>query len=85
MFIANLSAQHGAPGVDIGTGRDAKAGETRIFGDIAKRDMEISLPAPSWSRDSGTPSTFVVKLTVTESSACICKKSLTESINDLNL
>jgi hypothetical protein len=33
----------GAAGVDIGTGRDAKAGETRLFGDVAKRDMAISL------------------------------------------
>ena len=40
---------------------------------------------PSWCRHSGTPSPFVVKLTVTESSACICKKSLTESISDSNL
>ena len=88
--------QHGAgaPGVDIGTRRHAKAGETRIPGDVAWRDKEISLlyrlrqpdcRRPSWCRHSGTPSPFVVKLTVTESSACICKKSLTESISDSNL
>ena len=37
--------QHGAgaPGVDLGTGRHAKAGETGIPGDIAGRDKEISL------------------------------------------
>ena len=37
--------QHGAgaPGVDLGTGRHAKAGETRIPGDVAGRDKEISL------------------------------------------
>ena len=32
-----------APGVDLGTGRHAKAGETRIPGDVAGRDKEISL------------------------------------------
>jgi hypothetical protein len=47
--------------------------------------MPTLLPVPKRCHDSGTPSTFVVKLTVTESSACICKKSLTESISDLNL
>ena len=71
-----------------------KAGETRIPGDVAGRDKEISLlyrlrqpdcRRPSWCRHSGTPSPFVVKLTVTELSACICKKSLTESISDSNL
>ena len=60
----------------------------------SRRDKEISLlyhlrqpdcQRPSWRHDSGTPSPFVVKLTATESSACICKKSLTESINDSNL
>ena len=95
MFTPRI-CQHGAgtPGVDIGIGRHAKAGETCIPGDVAGRDKEISLlyhlrqpdcQRPSWRHDSGTPSPFVVKLTATESSACICKKSLTESINDSNL
>jgi hypothetical protein len=44
MFTANLSAwRRGGPSVDIGTGRHAKAGETRIPGDVAGRDKEISL------------------------------------------
>jgi hypothetical protein len=34
----------GGPSVDIGTGRHAKAGETRIPEDVAGRDKEISLP-----------------------------------------
>ena len=94
MFTANLSAWCRHPRCRHRIGRHAKAGETCIPGDVAGRDKEISLlyhlrqpdcQRPSWRHDSGTPSPFVVKLTATESSACISKKSLTESINDSNL
>jgi hypothetical protein len=36
-------------------------------------------------RDSGRRYSFVVRLTATESSTCIWKKSLIESISDLKL
>ena len=54
-------------------------------GTVAPPDPMFIANLSAWRRDSGTPSPFVVKLTVTESSACICKKSLTESISDSNL
>jgi hypothetical protein len=83
----------GTPGVDLGAGRHAKAGETRIPGVVAggtRRFLSDTVYANLITGaqvvlDSGTPSHFVVKLAVAESSACICKKSLTESISDSNL
>ena len=45
---------------------------------VASPDSDVHREFVSMARRNfGTPSSFVVKLTVTESSACICKKSLT--------
>jgi hypothetical protein len=46
--------------------------------------VEADFAVSPRSRGSGTRYSFVVRLTATESNACIWKKSLIESISDLN-